>query len=120
MNGPNLLLDINALQRVQPPIPLLHGLSIVPHARLLATRHLLLAERLARRPVEQVCARAGQPLEVVRHVLRRQVRDGEARVGFGFLFFPAGVEEFDWGLVSMRLEEGGGEVKYFSCVHQVR
>ena len=99
MNLPYLLLNINALHLLQLRriastnirLPVIGGRS------LLAARGFLLADGLARDAVEDVAALRGEALEVVGDVEGGEVCGRVARVGFGFLFAPAGVEEFDYG-----------------------
>lgn len=91
MDSPNLLLHINILHHIQPLIALLHGRPVIALLSPLPPRLFLLRNGLTGYAVKQVAALRCQPLEVVGYVLGRQVGRAVARVGFGFLLFPAGV-----------------------------
>lgn len=72
MDGADLLLDVDALHHLQArAVALLQRRAVVARSGLLAARLLLLGQRLARVPVEQVAALAGEALEVVGYVGRR-------------------------------------------------
>lgn len=96
MNSPNLLLHIDILHHVQSPIPLLWGHTIITRSSLLPSRKFLFRDHgLTGNAVEEITALTGKPLEVVGDVLGGEVCCGIAAVGFGLLFFPARIEEFD-------------------------
>lgn len=100
MNSPDLLLHVNILHHIQTTIALLGRNAIIDRSRLLPPRELLFRDdRLASDAVEEIAALAGEALKVVGDVLGGEVGGGVAAVCFGFLFFPAGIEEFDCGCV---------------------
>jgi hypothetical protein len=94
MDLPYLLLDIHPLHPLQ--ILALFQLPIIARRRLLPPRRLLLADdRLARYPVKDIAALGRQAFEIGGYVRGGEVGGGLAEVGFGALFFPAGIKEFD-------------------------
>jgi hypothetical protein len=96
MDSPDLLLHVDVLHHLQPgAVALLQRRPVVPGGRLFAPRQLLLRDRLARDAVEEVAALARQPLKVVCHILRREVRRRVTAVRLGFLLLPARVQELD-------------------------
>ena len=96
MNGPNLVLQINILHHLIPRlVALLQGRPIIPTSRLLPSRSFFFGDRLPRHAVEEVAALTGEPLEVVGYVLGGKICCCEAAISFGFLLFPAGIEEFN-------------------------
>lgn len=118
MNLPYLLLYIHALHPLQ--ILALFQLPIIARRRLLPPRGLLVADdRLARYPVKHITALGSKAFEVGGYIRGGEVGGGLAQVGFGALFLPAGVEEFDCNSVLVEgLGRGGGngEGTNFSCV----
>lgn len=96
MDIPNLLIHIDILHpRRQPRGILPIRIPIIADGGLLPPRLLLLTQRLSRHAVKHVRPLRRQPLKVVRRVVIPQVSGGVARIRFGLLLFPAGVEELN-------------------------
>lgn len=98
LNAPDLLLHIHVLHMLQLGHIFAIGRAIVTQRRFLPTGLLFLADGLAGYTIEDVATLGGEPLEVVGHVGGREVGGGVACFGFGALFFPAVVQEFDCSL----------------------
>lgn len=95
MNLPYLLLNIHSLHSLK--ILALLQLPVVARRRLLPPRRLLVADYgLSRHAVKHIAALRRETFEVGGDVGGREVGRGLSEVGFGALFFPAGIEEFDY------------------------
>jgi hypothetical protein len=97
MNSPNLLLHINILHNIQPLIPPLHRRPIIALLGPLPPRKFLFRNRLTGYAVKEIAALGCQAFEIVGYVGGGEVGCAVPGVGFRFLLFPAGVEEFNWG-----------------------
>lgn len=96
MDLPDLFFNIQSLHPFPLRLPALLQLAVITRRRLLPPRGLLLTnDRLARHPVEDIATLAGKPLEVGRHVRRRQVGRALSEVRLRPLFLPPRVEQFD-------------------------
>lgn len=87
----DLVSHIEPLHVVGPHVGVLHAVD----RRLLPPSLLLFTKRLARNAVKHIAALASQPLEVVGHISRRQVRRRITRVGLGLLILPSRIEQFN-------------------------
>ena len=94
MDLPYLLVDIHPLHPLQ--VLALFQLPIIARRRLLPSRRFLLADhRLPCYTVKDIAALGCKAFEISGDVRSGEIGGRLTKVGFGALFFPTGIEEFD-------------------------
>jgi len=97
---PDLLLDIHVPHCLD--LLLAHH-AIISQRCLLASSSLFFSNGLACSTVKQITSLRGEALEIIGDINGGEIGCGETGLCFGFLFFPAGVEEFDFMRMSVAL-----------------